>query len=138
MFTPNVSQIPPAIAAARKLLTAGQVRADREIAKVDAMSASAGRGDLSESLAFEAGAFRGVVRNLCAELAAFDPEDGSVEVEYRGIHLWVHITSEQIQANGCDISALLSQDDRCAVVALAEEVQREQRIDDAYRARYAA
>ena len=128
MLTPNV--IPATMAAAPKLLTAGQARAQRLIDRIESQTRGAA--------IVEVGALRAMVRNLCAELAAFDPEDGSVEVEFNGLHLWVHITSEQIQANGCDISALLSQDDRCAVVALAEEVQREQRIDDAYRARYAA
>ena len=124
--TPQVHQItPPAISAARKLLEtekAGQAKAQ---AVIDAAARSSN----------EVGELRYALRNKFAELAAFDPEDGSVQVEFRGVVLFVHIQSEQIQANGCDIAALLSPQDRLAVICLAEEAQREQDIERAVRAR---
>lgn len=136
---PHAHQItPPAMSAARKLLTAGQARADREIVQVDEMSARVGRGDLQKSLAFEAGAFRGVVRNLCAELAAFEPIDGSIEISWKGYPLHVHIQDELIQANGYDIAPLLSKEDRAAILYAAEEKQRDQAAAHAERVAYDA
>lgn len=123
--------MPALIPAAQRL---GQARADRLIQQADSESVAYAKrigGDSSVRWSHQAGMLQGTVRNLCAELAAYDPEDGSVEVEWRGVHLWVHIRSEQIQANGCDISALLSQRDVEAIVCLAEERQREQWADDA-------
>lgn len=127
MFSPTVSQIPPAMSAARKLMQAGQVRAQRLLDKIESQC--------SGSAILELGATRAMVRNLCAEVAMFDPEDGSVQVEFRGVVLFVHLESEQIQANGCDIARLLSPQDRMAVICLAEEAQREQDIERAVRAR---
>jgi hypothetical protein len=101
------------MSAARKLLTAGQARADKLIAQTQ----------LSD--------FNPLVRNLCAEVAMFDPEDGSISVEWKNITLFVHIPSEQIQVNGCDISGLLPRDDVTAILCLAEEAQRQQWVDDA-------
>jgi hypothetical protein len=118
----------PAQLATRKLLTAGQARAQQLINRIEVQC-------LGQPAVLEIGALRAMVRNLCAEVAAFEPEDGSIRVEYRGVTLWVHIQSEQIQAGGCDISALLPQADRCAIVALAEEARRQRRIDDAWDAR---
>lgn len=126
--TPHVHQItPPAMSAARKLLTAGQVRAKRLLDKIESQC--------SGSAILELGATRAMVRNLCAELAAFDPEDGSVQVEFRGVVLFVHLQSEQIQANGCDISSLLPKDDKAAILCIAEEKAREMMIEEAQRAR---
>lgn len=127
--TPHVHQItPPAMSAARKLLTAGQVRAKRLISKIEIQC-------LGKHHVLEVGALRAMVRNLCAEVAMFDPEDGSIQVEFRGVVLFVHIESEQIQANGCDISSLLSKDDKAAILCLAEEKARELMIEEAQRAR---
>ena len=114
--------MPNLMSTAQRLLQAGQVRANRELAK-------------TEKAPHEVGALRGLVRNLCAELAAFEPEDGSVEIEFNGEQLHVHIQSEQIQVNGRDISRLLSRSDVMAIICLAEEVQRQQMIDQGNEAR---
>ena len=108
----------------------GHTRAQRLIDRIEAQTRGAA--------IVEVGALRAMVRNLCAELAAFEPEDGSVEIEFNGERLWVHIPSELIQANGFDISRLLSKADKAAIITIAEEVQRNQRDEDAYRSRYAA
>lgn len=127
--TPQVHQItPPAMLAAQRQLGAGQVRAQRLIDRIEVQC-------LGQPAVLEVGALRAMVRNLCAEVAAFDPEDGSIQVEFRGITLFVHLQSEQIQANGCDIAALLSPQDRMAVICLSEEAQRELAIEEAQRAR---
>ena len=128
MFSPTVSQIPPAMSAARKLLTAGQARAQDLISKIEIQC-------LGKHHVLEVGALRAMVRNLCAELAAYEPEDGSVEVEFNGHYLFVHIQSEQIQANGFDISGLLSKDDKAAILCIAEEKARELMLEEAERAR---
>jgi hypothetical protein len=117
----------PTQLATRKLLTAGQARAQRLIDRIEAQTTG--------SAILEIGALRAMVRNLCAEVAMFDPEDGSIEVVFKGIHLWAHLESEQVQANGCDIGPLLSPGDWSAIASLADEKQREQRIDDAWDAR---
>ena len=135
MFSPTVSQIPPAMSAARKLLTAGQVRAQRLLDKIESQCKAGNGSDRTPYSILEIGALRAMVRNLCAELAAFEPEDGSVEVEFNGHYLFVHIESEQIQANGFDISGLLSKDDKAAILCIAEEKQREQNIVRALIAR---
>lgn len=113
---------------AHRLLHAGQARADRMLRSIEANSNG-------RHWAEELGALRVTVRNLCAEVAAFEPIDGSVEVQWKGSPLWVHIEDELIQANGYDIAHLLSREDRAAIITLAEEVQFEQWRDDARRAR---
>lgn len=128
MSTYNV--IPATMAASPKLLTAGQARAQRLIDRIESQTRGAA--------IVEVGALRAMVRNLCAELALFEPEDGSVEIEFNGERLWVHIQAELIQANGFDISRLLSKADRAAVLTIAQEAQREQRDEAAFRSRYAA
>ena len=120
----------PTMSAARKIMSAGQARADRELAAIDRKVAMGG--------CHEVGLYRALIRNLCAEVALFEPEDGSVEIEFNGERLWVHIPSELIQMNGADISRLLSKADKAAIITIAEEVQREKRDEDAYRSRYAA
>ena len=112
---------------AHRLLAAGQARAQRLIDRIESQTAG--------SAILEIGALRAMVRNLCAEVAAFEPEDGSIEVVFKGIHLWVHLESEQVQANGCDIGPLLSPSDWSAIASLAEDKRRQQRIDDAWDAR---
>lgn len=137
---PHVHQItPPAIEAARKLLApgqfaAGQVRADRELSRIEAEAARC--GDMRYP--HEAGTLRGLVRNLCAELAAFEPIDGSIEISWRGYPLHVHIQDELIQANGYDIAGLLSKEDRVAILYAAEDAQREQMRELSERVAYDA
>lgn len=118
----------PTMSAARKILSAGQARAQKLIDKIEIQC-------LGKHHVLEVGALRAMVRNLCAELAAYEPEDGSVEVEFNGHYLFVHIQSEQIQANGYDISGLLSKDDKAAILCIAEEKQRELMLEEAQRAR---
>lgn len=125
-----------AMSAARKLLTAGQARADRELSRIEAEAARCG----GLAMAYEAGTLRGLVRNLCAELAAYEPEDGSIEVWFKGGPLHVHPEQEMVQANGYDISSFLSPDDWVAITRLVEEKQREEAErarDDAAAAWYA-
>lgn len=125
---------------------AGQARAQRitDGAGADARQRCPGDTDDQRrmSLAYEVGILRGWVGNLCAEVAAFEPEDGSVEVEFNGERLWVHIPSELIQTNGFDLSRLLSADDKASILTIAEGVQRQQWIDagaeERFRAREAA
>jgi hypothetical protein len=112
----------PTQLATRKLLTAGQARAQRLIDRIEAQTTG--------SAILEIGALRAMVRNLCAEVAAFEPIDGSIEVQFRGCPLWVHIGDEQIQANGYDIAGLLSADDKATVLGIAAEKQREQWVDE--------
>lgn len=130
MFTSNVSHTPPAMSAARQILTAGQARAKRILAKIEAQC--------SGSAILEVGALRAMVRNLCAEVAAFEPEDGSIEVWWKGSPLFVHLDGELIQANGYDIAHLLSPQDRAAVLCAAEEKAREQAAAHAERVAYDA
>ena len=133
MFTPNVSQIPATMAAAPKLLAAGQARAQRLIDRIEAQTKG--------SAILEIGALRAMVRNLCAEVAAFDNEDGSVEVEFKGLRMGVLLTGDLaalIQVAGVDIEPLLSDADVSAIVTLAQEVQRQQWIDDAAEVRFRA
>lgn len=121
MFTPAVHSItPPAISAARQLMQAGQARAQRLLDKIEAQC--------SGSAILELGATRAMVRNLCAELAAFDPEDGSIEVEFKGLTLHVLVAgwnATLIQHAGIDIGPLLSQADEQAITHLALDKKRE-------------
>jgi hypothetical protein len=117
---------------AKRLLQAGQKRADKLLTEIDRVSGNVERGG---SFSYEAGALRGLVRNLCAELDAFEPEDGSIEVWFKGSPLWVHLGQELIQANGFDIAHLLDADTRAAIVTLAEEKQRDQWLECAEEAR---
>lgn len=115
--------MPNLMSTAHHLLKAGQARADRIIF-----------GATSLDWAEEIGALRATVRNLCAELDAFNPIDGSVEIQWKGSPLWVQIGDEQIQANGYDIAHFLSKEDRCAIITLAEEAQRDRWLGDAIEA----
>jgi hypothetical protein len=114
--------MPSLMSTAQRLLQAGQDRADRELAK-------------TEKAPHEVGALRATVRNLCAELDAFEPEDGSIEVWFKGSPLWVHLAQEMIQANGYDISRFMSEEDKQAVITLAEEKQRDQWLEMAEETR---
>ena len=135
MFSPTVSQIPPAMSAARKLMQAGQDRAQRLLDKIESQCKAGNGSDRTPYSILEIGALRAMVRNLCAELAAFEPEDGSIEVQWKNSPLFVHLKGELIQANGYDIAHLLSPKDREAILCIAEEKQRERAIEEAQRAR---
>ena len=120
--SPQVHQItPPAMQAAQRQLGAGQARAQRLISKIEIQC-------LGQPAVLEIGALRAMVRNLCAEVAAFENDDGTHEVEFDGITYGVFLTGgrfEYAQINGVDVTRLLTRAQQSALEMLAIERERE-------------
>lgn len=126
-----MTHAPALIAAAPKLLTAGQARAQRLIDKIEHQT----RGNVI----LEIGALRAMVRNLCAEVAAFECDDGSIEIQYAGRPYGVMLTPDgdfdYAQIAGIDVTDLLPIKARLEMAVLARNARDERRVDDAWSER---
>ena len=115
----------------RQLLTAGQARAQRLIDRIEAQT--------SGSAILEIGALRAMVRNLCAEVAAYECDDGCISIEYQGRHYGVMLTPDgdfdYAQIAGNDVTDLLPIRARQDMAALARNARAEQWAEEAYEAR---
>jgi hypothetical protein len=124
--------MPALIPTAHRLLTAGQVRADRLIRSIEVTH-------LGRHLAEEVGALRATVRNLCAEVAAFENDDGTIPVELDGRPYGVMLTPDgdfdYAQIAGIDVSDLLDSKTQCKLENMARDARREQWAEDAIEAR---
>jgi hypothetical protein len=119
---------------AQRVLQAGQVRADRELRSIEVRN-------LGKHWTAEVGDLRGLVRNLCAELAAFERPDGYIEVWWNAQPFSVCVKDELIEVNGFDITKLLDKDVKAAVLNAAREKKRDddlQRAEEVRADRWAA
>lgn len=116
----------------RHLLTAGQARAQRLIDRIEIQC-------LGQPAVLEIGALRAMVRNLCAEVAAYECDDGCISIEYQGRHYGVMLTPDgdfdYAQIAGNDVTDLLPIRARQDMAALARNARAEQWAEDACRAR---
>jgi hypothetical protein len=121
----------PTQLATRKLLTAGQARAQRLIDRIESQTTG--------SAILEIGALRAMVRNLCAEVAAFECDDDTIYIEFNGRPYGVMLTPDgdfdYAQIAGIDVTDLLPFKARQDMTTLALNARRQKRIDDAWDAR---
>jgi hypothetical protein len=122
----------PTLTATRKLLTAGQARAQQLINHIEVQC-------LGQPAVLEIGALRAMVRNLCAEVAGYENDEDTIAVTYDGRPYGVMVTEdgffEYAQIAGIDVTDLLPIKARQDMTTLALNARREQRIDDAWDAR---
>jgi post-segregation antitoxin (ccd killing protein) len=124
--------MPALMSTAHKLLQAGQARADRLIRSIEV-------SHLGRHIAEEVGALRATVRNLCAEVAAFENDDGTIAVELDGrpYGVWLDADGnlEFAQIAGIDVSGLLDSKALHQLARLARDARKERWAEDAIEAR---